>query len=150
VTTSDNRPEGPDEDDGTSRTGATPAQGRGAPRRRAWPWVVGTLALVAVLAGVGVGVFTVLDRVFGVGPVYAEDGSLVVEEPLADGETYGDNPDLDELWDACEGGDGAACDALYIQSDLGTEYERFGRYCGDRVPETEDPPASCEEVVAGG
>jgi len=146
VTTSDSPPEGPDGDGP-----ATPPEDRSAPRRRAWPWVVGTLALVAVLAGVGVGVYTLLDRVFGAPEaVYAQDGSLVEEQPLADGDAYGDNPDLDALWDACEAGDGVACDDLYAQADFGSGYETFGYTCGERLEEDADRPASCEEVVAGG
>lgn len=144
MTTSESPPEGPESDDGA------PAPDRRSSRRRAWPWVVGTLALVAVLAGVGVGVFTLLDRVFGVGPVYAQDGSLVEEPPLAEGDTYGDNPDLDELWDACEGGDGVACDDLWAQSELGSGYETFGFTCGERLGGTAERPASCTEVIAAG
>lgn len=46
--------------------------------------------------------------------------------------TYGDDPQLDALWDACEAGDGQACDDLYFQSPIGSEYERFGDTCGGR------------------
>jgi len=45
---------------------------------------------------------------------------------------YGDDAELDALWDACEGGDGAACDELYFSSAFGTRYEQFGNNCGDR------------------
>lgn len=48
--------------------------------------------------------------------------------PNADG--YGDDPYLDSLWDACEGGDMAACDELYMESPFGSEYEKFGDDCG--------------------
>ena len=51
---------------------------------------------------------------------------------LLEGDTYGDNPTLDALWDACEAGDGAACDELYFSSGVGTEYEEFGDTCGGR------------------
>ncbi|MEJ5945468.1 hypothetical protein WDZ17_09210 [Pseudokineococcus basanitobsidens] len=122
-----------------------------ATRRRAWPWVLLTVALVGVLAVVGVGVFALLDGTLGGDTgdegVYTQDGELVEEPPLAEGQTYGDNADLDALWDACEDGDGAACDELYSTSELGSEYEVFGQYCGGRVPETEDPPFSCTEVT---
>jgi hypothetical protein len=51
---------------------------------------------------------------------------------LAPGFTYGDNPELDQLWDRCADGAGAACDTLYNRSEFGSEYERFGATCGDR------------------
>lgn len=60
----------------------------------------------------------------------------VVEEPVVeDGPavfTYGDDPDLDQLWDACAEGFGSACDELFEQSPLHSEYERFGLTCGER------------------
>lgn len=46
--------------------------------------------------------------------------------------TYGSDPELDALWDACEGGDNVACDELYIQSPFGSEYEAFAESCGGR------------------
>ena len=48
--------------------------------------------------------------------------------PLA----YGDDPELDALWDECEAGDGAACDDLWELAPVGSEYERFGVTCGER------------------
>jgi hypothetical protein len=50
--------------------------------------------------------------------------------PLQEGQTYGDNPELDALWDACAGGDMDACDELYFTSEGGSEYEEFGDTCG--------------------
>ena len=47
--------------------------------------------------------------------------------------TYGDNPQLDALWDACEAGDGAACDTLYMSAPSGSEYEEFGDTCGGQA-----------------
>lgn len=49
--------------------------------------------------------------------------------------TFGDDPTLDALWTACEGGDGQSCDDLYWSSPLGSEYESFGHTCAGRVPE---------------
>lgn len=46
--------------------------------------------------------------------------------------TYGDDAALDALWDACEGGDMASCDDLYMESEPGSEYESFGGSCGNR------------------
>lgn len=45
---------------------------------------------------------------------------------------YGDDPELDRLWDACAQGDGSACDRLYYDSAFDTRYEQFGNTCGDR------------------
>ncbi|MDH4276444.1 MAG: hypothetical protein OEZ14_05685 [Acidimicrobiia bacterium] len=65
------------------------------------------------------------------------DGVDVVEDPDAlasvDGpDTLGDDPALDSLWRSCEGGSGAACDDLFEQAPVGSDYERFGVSCGDR------------------
>jgi len=46
--------------------------------------------------------------------------------------TYGDDPELDKLWDACEGGEMQACDDLFFQSPFGSDYEAFGNSCGRR------------------
>ncbi len=45
---------------------------------------------------------------------------------------YGDDPALDQLWDQCEDGSGAACDELFNTSPLDSGYEQFGLTCGDR------------------
>ncbi len=47
--------------------------------------------------------------------------------------TYGEDPSLDALWDACEGGSGAACDELWAEAPLDSEYEQFGVTCGNRL-----------------
>jgi hypothetical protein len=46
--------------------------------------------------------------------------------------TYGDDAELDALWDGCAAGDGAMCDTLFDTAPLGSDYERFGSTCGDR------------------
>lgn len=51
-------------------------------------------------------------------------------EDVTSGGTYGSDPALDALWDSCAGGDMAACDTLYMESPLGSEYEQFGDTCG--------------------
>jgi hypothetical protein len=58
---------------------------------------------------------------------------------------YGTDPDLDALWDACDAGDGAACDDLYFQSEIDTEYEEFGDTCGHRFDQS---PGYCEEAMS--
>jgi S1-C subfamily serine protease len=46
-------------------------------------------------------------------------------------ETFGDDPLLDELWTACANGNMAACDDLYAEAPIGSEYESFGATCGE-------------------
>ena len=53
-------------------------------------------------------------------------------EPSSGAQSYGDDPELDALYDACAAGDGDACDDLYYQSPFGSEYEEFGNTCGGR------------------
>jgi hypothetical protein len=47
----------------------------------------------------------------------------------------GDDPTLDALWDSCEAGFGQACDELFDQSVMASEYEDFGATCGRRTRE---------------
>ena len=54
--------------------------------------------------------------------------------------TYGDDPALDVLWDACAAGDGQACGDLYFDAPFDSEYEEFGRTCGG----TQDGSTACE------
>ena len=61
-----------------------------------------------------------------VGDAVAFDGAA------AGGGVYGSDPDLDALWDACAAGDLSACDRLYFESPVGSEYERFGDTCGEQ------------------
>jgi hypothetical protein len=44
----------------------------------------------------------------------------------------GDDPDLDALAQACFEGELAACDHLYLQSPVGSDYEAYGDTCGGR------------------
>ncbi len=46
--------------------------------------------------------------------------------------TFGDDPELDQLWVECEQGDGGACDELFEKSPVGSLYEDFGVSCGNR------------------
>jgi hypothetical protein len=43
---------------------------------------------------------------------------------------YGDDADLDALWDACSTGDGASCNNLFFEAPVDSEYEAFGDVCG--------------------
>lgn len=55
-----------------------------------------------------------------------EDATPEREEPVAAAGTYGSDPVLDALWDACEGSDDGACEDLYYDSPVDSEYEGFG------------------------
>ena len=52
---------------------------------------------------------------------------------------------LDALWNACAGGDGEACDTLYLESPVGSDYEDFGFTCGFRTEEI----VICSDFVTG-
>ncbi len=52
--------------------------------------------------------------------------------PPAGPHTNGDDPELDRLWSRCESGSGAACDELFEQAPVASDYERFGLTCGSR------------------
>ncbi|TKR24349.1 DUF4190 domain-containing protein [Cellulomonas hominis] len=87
------------------------------------------------------------------------DGSTFCDSGVTDGgadagtdlgsstgaQNYGDDPELDALWDACQAGSGAACDDLYWESGAGTAYEDFGTTCGNRV----EFAVSCESEIGG-
>ncbi len=66
-------------------------------------------------------------------------GGGACTEMAADGEpyTYGDDPWLDELWDGCNGEDFGACQVLYEEAPIGSEYEWFGGSCGGRLDSAE-------------
>lgn len=59
--------------------------------------------------------------------------------------TFGDVPELDELWQECDSGIGdwaLACDLLFDLAPLGTEYSDFGDSCGGR----NEPADWCEAL----
>ena len=59
---------------------------------------------------------------------------------------FGDDAHLDQLYVVCGNGSGSACDQLFDEAPVGSEYEEYGLTCGDR-PDVVD----CAEldVVAG-
>jgi len=65
-----------------------------------------------------------------------DGGELCVDELGGGTQTgsgaYGDNATLDALWDACTAEDWQACDDLYLDSDVGSEYEAYGDTCGNK------------------
>lgn len=50
--------------------------------------------------------------------------------------SFGEDPYFDELYRACDNGDMAACDTLYIESPMGSEYEAFAGSCGGLYEES--------------
>jgi hypothetical protein len=48
---------------------------------------------------------------------------------------HGDDAALDALWTRCASGSGPACDQLFTQSPIGSEYEGFALTCGGRTRE---------------
>lgn len=58
------------------------------------------------------------------------------EEPSSgEPDSYGDDEELDALWDDCDDGDDDACNELFWTSPSGSEYETFGSTCGGRGDE---------------
>lgn len=55
-------------------------------------------------------------------------GPLTIDGPW----TFGDDPELDRWWAACEAGDGPACDTLFDLAPLASDYESFAVTCGGR------------------
>ena len=51
---------------------------------------------------------------------------------------------LDELWVACSSGDPDACDNLYFEAPVDSDYEMFGFTCGGLAL------ANCDEVLGDG
>lgn len=89
------------------------------------------LVLSAIAAVVLILVFVVFGAATTTTITELEDS--LEESITSDAFTYGDDPTLDELWDACEAGDGSACDDLFFSSPVDSEYEEFGDTCGYRV-----------------
>lgn len=49
--------------------------------------------------------------------------------------TFGADEALDALWGSCERGSGGACDRLFDDAPIGSDYEVFGATCGSRGAE---------------
>ncbi|WP_043500431.1 hypothetical protein [Georgenia sp. SUBG003] len=120
--------------------GTQPAYGYQSPQ--AGPWTTAQpaksgSAVKWIIAGAAVVVVAVVAVIIGLtaamGPI-ASDGA----------DAYGDDPALDALWDSCEQGDAQACDDLFMDSPVGSEYEDFGASCGERFPGTEQ---YCTELM---
>jgi hypothetical protein len=111
---------------GLKRTAAGIRNGRGMAWAGLILGIVGTLAWIAIAISA---FFLFQNDEFREG---LESGLETSNTEYSDASTYGDDPDLDVLWDACAAGDGAACDDLYVESPFGSEYEEFGETCGGR------------------
>ncbi|HQY33961.1 MAG TPA: hypothetical protein PLS68_08325 [Actinotalea sp.] len=102
------------------------------------------LSILGVLILLGVGAFFAIKALIGNVTDQLED----IDVPgITEGDAYGDNAELDALWDACETEDWAACDDLYFAAPIGSEYEAFGETCGNR---TEASGGSCVTDMGGG
>ena len=91
--------------------------------------VIAVVVLVAVMLG------------RGADPAPGPTGPVATEAPATgspDAFAYGDDPYFDALWDSCESGDAQACDDLFQESPVDSEYEEFGASCGGRFPGTEE------------
>ena len=55
-----------------------------------------------------------------------------VEDVISSGGNYGDDPYLDSLYDQCADGDDWACQLLWEESPVDSEYESFALTCGGR------------------
>ena len=72
-----------------------------------------------------------------------EEGLDMTDGTLGDGpQGYGDDPQLDSMWDDCEAGDMRACDLLYFQVSTGSAYEEHAETCGGTDSDT---TAFCSE-----
>lgn len=108
-------------------------------------------------------VVTVLLLLFGCSPEYQEAATTVPREPARVDQpepvrpepepepdipmVYGDDPYFDRLWDECEAGDYDACDELYWESPIGSDYEQYGL---DRIDELDNQLSDRDVVDAVG
>lgn len=72
------------------------------------------------------------EDLFWESPLGSEYEAFALEQ-MEDGEVLAEDsgdPVLDELYDRCDGGDMQACDDLFVEAPLDSEYETFGDTCG--------------------
>lgn len=70
----------------------------------------------------------------GVEACFDADSQAIVFGDVAgsDAESYGDDPELDAVYDACADGNDRACDLLFELSFVDTEYGQMAMSCGGR------------------
>lgn len=110
--------------------------------------------LILVALGVGTIVFGAWqfeEKGTTAAPPKEEETVVTVPEGQDEPYSYGDDPDLDNLWDSCFEGDWSDCDELYLQAPFDSEYEWFGGTCGaligfDELFCTEVPVEELEEA----
>ena len=66
--------------------------------------------------------------------IFSLNGAIDFGSPWGDDPPmeFGDDEYLDELYIACENGDGDACGSLFWEAPFDSEYEQFGLSCGGR------------------
>jgi hypothetical protein len=95
-----------------------------------------------ILVALGVAV------IMGGGYLYRDAQQQLEPTLVVEPWTYGDDADLDDLWDSCAEGDWSDCDELYAQSPADSGYEWFGGTCGGIA---DDPHAElCEPPTTTG
>jgi hypothetical protein len=102
---------------------------------------VGTRYLVAgadIPPSVGAALTAIRDDCVGLAGLGAE-GTPSTSVPSTEAGSlplrHGQDPVLDALWARCAVGYGAACDALFAQAPVGSQYESFALTCGGRTEE---------------
>lgn len=86
------------------------------------------------------------EEIFALSMTCAAEGYLLqdlmndaVEDIISSGGKYGDDPYLDSLYNQCADGDDWACQTLWEESPIDSEYESFAITCGGRNCEIETP-----------
>ena len=79
------------------------------------------------------------EEIFALSMTCATEGDLLqdlmddaAEDIIPSGGKYGDDPYLDRLYDQCANGDNWACQTLWEESPIASEYESFAQTCGGR------------------
>jgi hypothetical protein len=129
------------------------------------------VAGVVVLAAIGVALFLVLrgnDSATAAGPTggvtrsatpstsgptssspssaSSSDGASGIPPAGSLPDGLGDDPVLDQYAQRCYDGDMDACDTLFNDSDVGSDYETYGGTCGGRQPMGNSDVVSCTDA----
>ncbi len=71
---------------------------------------------------------------------------LVNKVPAPAALVQGDDPALNALAQDCFDGDMSACDDLFFQAPVDSDYERYGNTCGGRIDEAEVNSRLCTNI----